>query len=239
MNETLATQFWPGRSAIGRTVRVDGALHQVVGVVRNGKYRNVWETPQGAVFKPFAQEVPSSATVVVRSARGPSDLAAAVRQVIQEIDPDVVSYDVRPMSVHLNNGSAFFPFRAGVLITTVLGGMGVLLAAIGLYGMLAYQVSQRTSEIGVRIALGARVADILREVLWRGARFAGLGIAVGLVLGSALAMALRPILVGVSPFDPLTYTTVAVLLLMISLLASFVPARRAIVVNPLVVLRID
>ena len=239
VNEALAKQFWPDRSPIGRRLTADGAMLDVVGVVRNGKYQNVWETPRGMIFRPLAQGGSPFATLAVRASRSPSGLAPAVREAIRQIDPDVALYDVRPMSVHLDNGSAFFIFRVGAFITGVFGGMGLLLASIGLYGVIAYHVSQRTNEIGVRMALGARAADIIRDVLLRGGRYALIGIAIGVLLAGALAQMLRTLLVGVSPFDPLTYAAVVVLLLTVSLLASFVPARRATALDPLVALRAD
>ncbi|HLG55103.1 MAG TPA: ABC transporter permease [Vicinamibacterales bacterium] len=239
VNETLARQLWPNRSAVGRRLTVDGVVCDVVGVVGNGKYQNVWESPRGAVFRPLGQDVPALATVLVRSRRALPDLAPVVRETIRQVDGDVAIYDVRPMSVHLDNGSAFFIFRLGAFIASMFGGMGVLLASIGLYGMIAYHVSQRTNEIGVRMALGARAADIIRDVLVRGGRTAVIGIAIGVVLAGALARMLRTLLVGVSPFDPLTYAAVAFLLVSICLVASFVPARRATVVDPIIALRGD
>jgi len=130
-------------------------------------------------------------------------------------------------------------FRLGALVTGLFGAMGVLLASIGLYGMIAYHVSQRTQEIGVRMALGARGADIIHDVLMRGGRFALIGIVIGVGLAGGLARLLRTLLLDVSPFDPLTYASVAFLLMTISLLASFVPARRATTVDPLVALRAE
>src|SRR4029079_8024100 len=129
----------------------------------------------------------------------------------------------------LDSGNAFSVFRLGALVTGLFGGMGVLLASVGLYGMTAYHVGQRTQEIGVRMALGARATDIIRDVLLRGGRVAIAGIAAGVVMAGVRAQMLRAFLLDVSPFDPLTYAAVAVLLLTISLLASFVPARRATV----------
>jgi ABC-type antimicrobial peptide transport system permease subunit len=166
-------------------------------------------------------------------------MASAVREAIRITDPDVTIYDVRTMADHLDNGNAFFPFRLGAFVTGLFGAMGVLLASIGLYGMIAYHVSQRTQEIGLRMALGAQASDIIRDVLVRGGRLALIGIAIGVVLAGVLAQLLRALLIGVSPFDPLTYTAVALLLMTISLLASYVPARRATVVDPLVALRAD
>ena len=180
----------------------------------------MWESPQLALFRPLAQAAAASATLTVRTTRAPSELASAVRQAIREVEPDVAVYDVRPMSVHLDYGSAFFVFRVGALVTSLFGGMGVLLASIGLYGMIAYHVSLRTQEIGVRMALGARPADIIRDVLVRGGRLALIGIVIGVVLARGLAQLLRTLLVDVSPFDPLTYAAVALLLVTICLVAS-------------------
>ena len=167
------------------------------------------------------------------------DIGPAIRDVMQEIDRDVAVYDVRSMAAHLDNGSAFMPFRLGAFMTTLFGGMGMLLASIGLYGMIAYHVGQRTQEIGVRMALGARAGDIMRDVLWQGGRFAAIGIAAGVVLSAGLAQLLKGLLLGVSPFDPLSYAGVTALLVAICLMASFVPARRATTVDPLVALRAD
>jgi predicted permease len=239
INQTLASLFWSGQSPIGRALIADGDRVEVVGVAQNGKYRNVGEAPLGAIFHPVAQRSPVSASVAVRASGAPIDLARAVRQAIAEADPEVSVYDVRPMTEHLDNGNAFFPFRLAAFMTSLFGGMGVLLASIGLYGMIAYHVGQRTQEIGVRMALGARAADIIRDVLAQGGRFALAGMGIGLVLAGVLAQLLKDLLLGVSPFDPVTYAAVAGLLVAICLVASFVPARRATTVDPLIALRTE
>jgi predicted permease len=239
VNQTLAAQFWSGQSPIGRTLIADGARVEVVGVVQNGKYQNVGESPLPAIYRPVTQTSPVMATVAIRTS-GPSlDLAPVVRQAIARIDPEVAVYDVRPMAEHLDNGNAFFPFRMAAFLTGLFGGMGALLASIGLYGMIAYHVGQRTQEIGVRMALGARSADIIGDVVARGGRFAIVGIGIGVMLAAGLAQLLKGLLLGVSPFDPITYTAVALLLAAICLVASFVPARRATCVDPLVALRTE
>jgi hypothetical protein len=237
INETLARQFWSGDSPLGRTLIADGDRVEVVGVVQDGKYQNVGEAPLGAIYRPIAQRSPVMATVAIRASGSPIELARAVREAIAHADPEVPVYDVRPMIEHLDNGNAFFPFRLGAFMTTLFGGMGVLLAAIGLYGMIAYHVGQRTQEIGVRVALGARAADIIQDVLMQGGRFAAIGMTIGIVLAAVVAQLLKGLLIGVSPFDPATYATVAGLLVAICLLASFVPARRATTVDPLTALR--
>jgi ABC-type antimicrobial peptide transport system permease subunit len=210
-----------------------------VGMVADGKYNQIWETPGRMVFTPLAQDVPVSATIVVRTTRSPSEMASVVRQAIRNADPAVAPYDVRTMRDHLDAGNAFFAFRIGAMVTGLFGAMGLLLASIGLYGMIAYQVGQRTQEIGVRMALGARAADIIRDVLLRSGRLTAAGIAIGVVLAGGLAQLLRNLLLGVSPFDPLTFGAVAVLLMAIALLASFVPARRASATDPQVALRAE
>src|SRR6185503_14143585 len=159
---------------------------EVVGVARNGKYMNIGEAPRPAIFRSFAQTVPGTATLAIRTARAAGDIGPAIRNVMQEIDRDVAVYDVRSMATHLDNGSAFMPFRLGAFMTTLFGGMGMLLAAVGLYGTIAYHVGQRTQEIGVRMALGARAGDIIRDVLSRGARYAVMGIGMGIVLACGL-----------------------------------------------------
>jgi putative ABC transport system permease protein len=239
INETLAHQFWPGDTPLGRTLMADGDRVEVVGVVQNGKYQNVGEPPRNAIFRPLAQTSPVTATAAIRTSGSPPELARAVRQAIAQTDPEVAVYDVRSMLEHLDNGSAFFPFRLAAFMTTLFGGMGVLLAAIGLYGMIAYHVGQRTLEIGVRMALGARAADIIRDVLAQGGRFAVIGIAIGILLAVGLAQLLKGLLLGVSPFDPITYAVVAGVLAAICLTASFVPARRATRVDPLIALRAE
>lgn len=239
VNQTLAKQFWPGQNAIGRRLRIGNEALSVVGVVRDGKYNQVWEAPSGIVFRPLLQDVPVSATIVVRTAGAPAETAAAVREAMRTADADVAPYDIRTMRHHLDAGTAFFPFRIGALVTSLFGAMGMLTASIGLYGMIAFQVGQRIQEIGVRMALGARATDIIRDVVVRGARLAIVGIAIGVVLAGGLAQLLRTLLLGVSPFDPLTYGAIALLLIAISLLASFVPARRATVIDPLVAIRAE
>ena len=239
VNETLAREFWPTQNPIGQSLTAEGTTLEVVGVARNGKYHSIVEAPRAAIFRPLAQTAPGTATVVIRTSRQPSDMAPLVRRTMQQVESDVAVYDVRPMEEHLDNGSAFFPFRMAAFITSLFGGMGILLASIGLYGMIAYHVGQRTQEIGVRMALGARAADITRDVIARGGRFALIGIVVGIVLSTGLAQLLRGFLFRREPVDPAIHAAVAGLLVVICLVASFVPARRATNIDPLIALRSD
>jgi hypothetical protein len=191
VNDTLARQFWPNRSPIGRRLTIRDATLEVVSVVRTGKYQTVWESPRGAVFRPLAQAVPVLATLMARASEGAPDLSFVVERIVRDVNPDVAIYDVRSMNEHLDSGSAFLPFRMGATISSIFGALGLLLASIALYGMVVYYVGQQTREFGIRMALGARRSDIIGDVLARGGRFALLGVGVGVVLAIALAHMLR------------------------------------------------
>jgi putative ABC transport system permease protein len=239
VNETLARQLWPGENPIGRRARMteNGPWVEVVGVVKDGKYVFVWEAPRPMVFRPIAQETPGIATLVVRTAGAPGDAADEVRRAFRDVDPDLLVSGIRSMASHLEQGNAFIIFRIGALLSGLFGVMGLLLASIGLYGVIAYHVTQRSHEIGVRMALGARPSAIVGGVLARGARLASAGAAVGIVLTAAIGRFVRPLLLGVSPFDPAAYASVTLVLVAVALLASVVPARRAVTADPLECLR--
>ena len=240
VNQTLAAQLWPGQSALGRFFVLEGTRAQVVGVVPNGKYYFVWEAPRAMAFRPLAQNTPLRATLVVRSSRPPSELIGDLQRALRTVDPAVFVYDVRTMDQHLaSEGGGFAAFSIGAIVTSVFGTAGLLLAAVGLYGMIAGRVSQRTKEFGVRIALGADRRAILRDVLGRAIRLASLGIVGGAALAAFAAQGLSALLLDVSPFDPLTYGLVAIVLTGVCALASFIPARRATRVDPIVALRAE
>ena len=164
-------------------------------------------------------------------------LAATIAQTIRTVDPDVAPYDMKTMTEHLDSSSAFLPFRLGAMVTSVFGVVGMTLAAVGLYGVVAYQVSRRTQEIGLRMTLGARAEDILRGVLWQGLRLTLAGVAAGVLLAATASVWLQPYLLDVNALDPATYMSVAALLLATSLAASFVPAWRAMRADPAAALR--
>jgi predicted permease len=240
VNETLASHFWPNQSAVGRSLVVRGERVEVVGVARNGKYLFVWESPRGMVYTPMPQRTPERATLVVRATRDAAGLLADVQREIREIDPAIRAFDVRTMHEHLvSEGGGFLAFELGAQLAGIFGGAGVLLAAVGLYGMIAGRVTHRTKEFGIRIALGAARGVILRDVLGRAIRLAAVGIVCGALLASVATRGLSALLFDVSPFDPLTYGTVAALVIGMSLLAAFVPARRATRVDPIVALRAE
>jgi putative ABC transport system permease protein len=229
VNRTLANTMWPGEHVVGRvvTLQPSGQQVEIVGVAADGKYVLLWESPRTMLFRPIAQDPPVSATLEVLTAQRPETVADAVRASLQAFDPDVPVFAVQTMNDYLDAGSAFVLFRLGALFSGTFGVIGLLLASIGLYGVVAFDVTRRTHEIGVRMALGARRADILREVVTRGVWMVALGAALGIAIAAALANSLRTMLLGVSPFDATTYGSTAALLVGASLIAALVPARRA------------
>lgn len=241
VNHALAQQLWPGENPVGRRVRLlpKGTLVEVIGVMNTGKYILLWEAPRSMLFLPLAQETPSSATLELVTAGAPTDLANSLRATLRAIDPNVPVHRMQSMADYLEYGQAFLIFRIGVWLTGIFGVLGLILASIGLYGVVAYDITQRTHEIGVRMALGALSTDILREVVSRGARLAVPGALLGMAMAAGVAWMLRTLLLGVSPFDPLTYGGTALLLIVVCLLSSFVPARRAATASPLEALRAD
>lgn len=192
------------------------------------------------VYRPFTQAPSERATLVVRGSRDPAGLITDLQRVFREVDPAIRSFDVRTMDQHLvSEGGGFLAFEIGATLAGIFGAAGVLLAAIGLYGMVAGRVTQRTQEFGVRIALGAARGAILRDVFGRALRLTSIGIVGGAFLAAVAARGLSTLLLDVSPFDPLTYIIVSLSLIGVCLLASFIPARRATQVDPIVALRAE
>ena len=170
--------------------------------------------------------------------RSPSDVGALVRQIrreVQALDPALAVYDVKTLEAHL--GAALYPARAAAALLGLTGVLALFLAAIGLYGVMSYLVTLRTREIGVRMALGAERADVVRLVVGRGIRLAGVGLGIGLVLSAAVTRSASFLLYGTSPLDPPTFAAVVALLLAVALLAAWSPARRAAAVEPVRALR--
>jgi len=234
VNETLARRVWPGRSPVGERLWQGAAQRQVVGVVRDVKVRSLGEDPQPQIYVPLAQGFRPRARLLVR---GEGDLAAAVRRQVATLAPDLPVMESSPLREAIT--FALFPQRMAAAIAGALGALGLALAATGLYGVVAYSVSQRTREMGVRLALGARRSDVMALVLGRGLRLTLAGVAAGGVLAAALTPAVRGMLHGVSPTDGPTFLAVGLLMTAVAALASYLPARRASRVDPLVALRYE
>jgi putative ABC transport system permease protein len=236
VNETFARRFWPGADPIGK--RVNDL--QVVGVARDGKYGSLAEEPRPFFYTSALQAMsPARAvdlTVVVRTTADPRALLPVLRREAHALDPDL-PLQIATMGQHL--GVAVFPQRAGSFVLGLFGALGLALATLGLYGVMAYAVAQRTREIGIRMALGAAAADVRRLAVRRGLAVTGAGMLVGLVLATVAGRLITSILFGVSGNDPVTLVGVLLILIVVAALAAYVPARRATRVDPMVALRTE
>jgi predicted permease len=245
VNKTMADRFWADRSAVGGRFRVannDGPLgadwFTVIGVAPDVKHDSINPNsgPQPAAYVPFAYQQPLSNALIARVAdASPSSITAAVRETIQSSDRDIPLSFIRPMEDVRRGG--FWQYGLFGWIFGVTGVVGLLLASVGVYGVLSYHVTQRSNEIGVRMALGAARADVLKLIIGHGMRLTGVGVIVGLALAPLVTWFGRTLFYNVSPFDPLTFAAVALFLLAIALLASYLPARRATIVDPVQALR--
>jgi putative ABC transport system permease protein len=240
VDETMAATYWPNEDPLGRRLRLGSGHHDdkpwltVVGVVAHVKNYGVDHDSRVETFVPYRQDPLGFATLVVRTSGDPAALASAVRDVVRSVDPDVPVFSVRPLADVVAN--EYVAKRVAAQLLGAFAVLALLLAAVGIYGVMSWAVTQRTQEIGVRVALGAERADILRMVLARGMRLAGVGLGVGLglafVLARGLEGALGTLLFGVSPTDPPTFSAVPVLLAAVALLACLLPARRALRIDP-------
>ncbi len=240
INEAMARRYWPDGNALGQVMRIGGNAQEVIGIVADAKYNSINERPLPQLFVPMARSEVSTLRLFVRASGDPGALVADVRGAIRALDPNLPVYDARTMSEHMQG--AVFAQRMAANLLGAMGVLALLLAAIGLYGVMAYAVGQRTQEMGIRLALGASPGSLLSMIVGQGMRLT----AAGLVIGLALALgafgsigAVRTLLPGISPLDPITFVAVPVTLAAIALLATWLPARRAGRVDPLVALRVD
>jgi predicted permease len=240
VNQHLANLLWPGQNPIGRRFRSagpDGPWVEVVGVTNIGKYRFLFEDPQPYFYVPIAQEYTGLRVLQVRTSMPPEALAPAVEGAIRALEPNLPLYDVQSMTQALGSGLGFFPVRLGAISAASLGLLAFALAIVGLYGVISYLTSQRTHEIGVRMAVGATQHDIVRLVLQDGSKLVLLGLAAGLLVTLAGSQVVASFLFGVSARDPLTLVSVAPILGCVALIACAIPAWRAARVDPTVALR--
>ena len=235
VNRALARRLWPEGDPLGRVVRHATMDRVVVGVVGDTKSRRIAEEPQPQLYLPLAQSYSPRVRVLLRADGDVAAAGQAIRRAVAGIENDLPVMDVAPLRDAI--AFALFPQRMAGAISTALGLLGLGLAMTGLYGLVAWSVSRRTREMGVRAALGATHTDLMRIVLAQGLRLALAGVVLGALGAAGLAQGLRGLLPGVSPTDPITFGGMAVLMTAVALLASYVPARRAARVDPMVALR--
>ena len=240
INGTLAATLWPNEDALGKRISItgpEGPFLQVVGVARDSKYRTLGETSRPYVYLPLQQSYDPKMTLVVRTTGEPQAITPVVREQIRALNANLPIADVQTLRQQIE--LTLLPSR---IAAWVLGGFGLLalsLAGIGIYGVVSYGAAQRTREIGVRMALGASERDVLGLVLWDGLIVIGVGLAIGLLLAAAASRVIAAFLYGVGATDPLTFVMVPLLLGVVALVASYIPARRAVKVDPLVALRYE
>jgi putative ABC transport system permease protein len=236
INETLARRMWPGQDPIGKHLALSGekTMSEVVGVVKNGKYRTLGEAPAAAVF---CGQLAPARTLVVRIAGDSRTLLNEIRREVPIVDPLMAATDMQTIEQYM--ALPLFPARTVGWLLGVSGILAVGMTAIGLFGVIAYMVSQRTHEIGVRMALGARRSDVMKMVMGQGLRLTTVGLVIGLAAAFGAAWLLSPLLYGISANDPATMTAVAVGLAAIALTACYLPARKAMKVDPSAALRYE
>jgi predicted permease len=242
VNRAFARRMWPGQMAVGRRFRLklndqDDRPIEVIGIAADGKYAGLNETSQPMVYRPLWQSYSGATTVVVRTKRNLARMLALVQGEVHRLDPHIPIGSARTLTERL--ALPLLPARMTAWMLAIFGAVALVLAAMGLYGVMSYMVSSRRHEIGVRMAMGARAADVLALILRQGLALTAIGVVAGICCAVGLARLMRTLLFGVSSTDAATYAAVVLLLGTVSLVACLVPARRATKTDPLCALRAE
>lgn len=240
INQRMAEMLWPGESAVGKRIFVgtDGKYSlEVIGVVKTGKYRTLAEDPKPFYYASMDQRRPMTMALVMRPNVDPVSLVGAIRSEVAALDRRVPVFAVKTMDQHKTY--ALWAPNMAATFSLAFGVVAILLSAVGLYSVMAYVVSQRTREVGIRMALGANRGDVMKMITQQGMRLAAVGVGIGLLLSLALAQVLSSLLIGISGYDVTTFVLVPALLVFVALVACYLPARRATKVDPLVALRYE
>ena len=238
VDQKFVDRHFPGEDPLGKGIDIGNGTdgyYEIVGVVGDVRQASMESNPDPTMYVPFTQDVFSTMWVVARTTGDPARLTTAVRETVRAIDPSLPPYSITPLATIVSESVA--RRRFSMLLLGAFALMALFLAAVGLYGVVAYSVSQRTQEIGLRMAIGAQPGDVLRMVLGGGMRLAILGVVIGIASALAMAQVLATMLYEIRPFDPASYVTTATVLMAVAILACYVPARRAMRVDPVVAMR--
>jgi putative ABC transport system permease protein len=241
----LARRAWPGESAIGKKLEVELLSNKdnprvfaiVVGVVAHLRVHDLTRNVREQIFIPQPQEPFRGVGVVLKTAGDPGGIIKQVEQQMRALDPGMAVRNLKPLEGYIDDAQA--PMRFNLILIAIFGAIALTLASVGLYSVMAYSVTQRSHELGIRIAVGASPRDILRLVLGQGVRLTLIGAALGLVASLLVTRALASLLFGVSATDPITFIAVPVVLALVAMLACYLPARRAMRVDPIIALRYE
>jgi putative ABC transport system permease protein len=237
INQTMAELHWPGENPLGRELTVYSGTKEIVGVVANAYYNNDVQSSRPMVYFSAFQDNDRYLDWVIETDVPPETMVESVRQEVLAIDPNLPAYNIRPLKAMIDESLGGDTIMAKIM--TVVAVIALVLALAGVYGVMAYSVSQRTQEMGIRIALGAQYRDVVSMVMRQGALLALLGVVLGVVIALGVTRTLAFFLYGVSPFDPLTFAAAALVLLVAGVVATFFPARRATLVDPIIALRAE
>ena len=242
INETMASRFWPREAAVGERFRMDdsaGPVIEIVGVTANGKYKSIGEDAQPFLYIPLAQDFTSKLALQIRSFGPPEALIAPVKDQVTRLAPEITPLDIETMNQLLEGALGFFTYRLAATLAAALGLIGLILAIVGVYGVVSFAASQRTQELGIRMALGASSRDILNLIWLQGVRLVVTGVAIGTAAAWAFGRAMTHVISGISASDPVAYIAVPVLLATVALAACWIPARRATRVDPMIALKYE
>jgi predicted permease len=237
INETMARHYWPGGDALGRRLKLAKDWLEIVGIAKDVKNRSLREAPQPFLYLPLLQDYRSNMILVARTVIEPEKLSQSIRTEVAALDPEIPIFDFKTLEEHV--GISLFLQRMAATLLSIFGLLALSLAAIGLYGVMAYSVSQRTRELGIRISVGAERRDIFKLILVQGLAISVVGLLAGLVAALAVTRLTANLLYGVSATDPVTFIVIGLLLLCITLLACYFPARRATKIDPMIALRVE
>jgi predicted permease len=240
VNDVFARKYWPDEDSLGKRLSADGSqgpFREVIGVVRTGKYNTLGEEPRPFYYVPLLQEYQGAVVLHVRTSTDPRALIAPLRDTIRSVDAAVPVFDAKTMEDQML--VALLPARLAGTLLGAFGMLALLLAAVGIYGVMAYSVALRTREIGVRMALGAGTRQLLALIIGEGARLTAIGLAIGIIAAVGLARFISSLLYGIRPADVVSFAGAALVLTATAILACYIPARRAIRVDPVVALRYE